>query len=223
MRKLQFVLSTFFILTLSPQVGFSLPISGNSGLDGLGAFVGNFTYTVTNNTSAQIVVDLKNASPTANDGFITGFVFNNPSNWITNVTLSTTDADFFLMGGTSFTNTISAAPFGNFDIGAGLSASNFNGSGSPHLGIAVGSTESFTFNLTGTNLSGLDELAFLSLFTETTSDNSAAFLVRFRGFGDGGSDKVPGNPNDPIPEPTTMLLFGAGLAGLVGTKFREKK
>lgn len=27
----------------------------------------------------------------------------------------------------------------------------------------------------------------------------------------------------PVPEPTTMLLFGTGLAGLVGTKLRKKK
>jgi hypothetical protein len=30
-------------------------------------------------------------------------------------------------------------------------------------------------------------------------------------------------PADPIPEPTTMLLFGTGLAGLAGTRIRKKK
>jgi len=32
---------------------------------------------------------------------------------------------------------------------------------------------------------------------------------------------APGS--EPVPEPTTMLLFGTGLAGLAGKKIRRKK
>jgi len=36
------------------------------------------------------------------------------------------------------------------------------------------------------------------------------------------SEKVPGNPNNPIPEPMTMLLFGTGLAGIAARARRRR-
>jgi len=42
------------------------------------------------------------------------------------------------------------------------------------------------------------------------------FVVRFRGFPDSGSDKVPNGPGEPgpVPEPGTLSLLGLGLASL---------
>jgi len=37
------------------------------------------------------------------------------------------------------------------------------------------------------------------------------------------SDAVIYNPAAPVPEPTTILLFGSGIAGLVGSRFKRKK
>jgi len=78
--------------------------------------VSPFSY---NTGTSILTVSLTNTSP-AGTGFLTAFVFNNPSDLITNVAF-TDDAVFTafdLIGGPSFQNSIDAQPFGNFDIGA---------------------------------------------------------------------------------------------------------
>jgi hypothetical protein len=42
--------------------------------------------------------------------------------------------------------------------------------------------------------------------------------VRYAGFEQTGGVVV-----DPVPEPATMILFGTGLAGLLGARFKRKK
>ena len=189
-----------------------VPISGSTGLASLGAWEGSLDYSYTNSTTAELEVKLKNTSPVSNGGYITAFVFNNPLNLITAASLTASDSDFSIIGPANFQNTINAMPFGQFDLGASTKNA-FQGGGAPQKGIAVGVEETFKFSLTGTNLDTLTENIFLDTLSEGNESDEGyqSFVVRFRGFEDGGSDKVPSTHS--MPEPGTLALFGIGAAG----------
>jgi hypothetical protein len=163
---------------------------------------------------------LTNTSPAANGGFLTGFVFNNPDNLITGVSLDT-DTNFELLFGN---DAVSGSPYGQFDLGAALGG-DFEGGGTPSDGLAVGETGTFTFTFSGTDLDTLSVADFFNTLS-TGGSQEAAFLVRFRGFENGQSDKVPGVPGEnppPVPEPATILMMGTGLTTLAGVLRRKLK
>ena len=207
-------------VALSTTAAVAVP-QNISGTGALGAFTGAFTYTVFDSSSAQISITIENVSPAPNGGYVTAFAFNNPGNQIGGVTLSSAPANFGLLFGD---NAVDASPNGNFDIGASTGG-GYQGGGMPQDGLGVGDLGVFVFDLTGAGLDLLTEDSFISELSVPPGigDGAEALVVRFRGFEDGGSDKVPGVfvpiPEIEVPAPAAMLLFGLGVLAL-GTRRR---
>lgn len=224
------------LLSLTPLTADTIDIYGNTAAStsNLGNFTGSITYNDTNATAAQLIIALTNTSPPANGGFLTAFVFNNPGDHITGVSL--TDPNF---KATLANNAISGSPFGQFDIAASLAgnpSSEFTDGGNPSNGLGVSQSGSFTFNLTGSGLDSLTAASFVSELSGGPGDGMGDqfFVARFRGFLNGGSDKVPGatggdptpppppppgggggDPPPPVPEPTAALLWMGIGCGVV--------
>jgi hypothetical protein len=197
-------------LMLAPSIAGAVPIViGGTGV--LGSFSGTFDYDPTTST---VDIVLNNDSATA--GFITAFLFNIPTGAnVTASVLTTSDNDF--LPGLLAADALSGQPFGQFDIGAASGGGSFEGGGAPQLGIAQFGSATFSFALTGTGLGALTAQDFLSTLSvpPVGAEGVQAFVVRFRGFPDNGSDKVPnGGPPPPIPEPGTLTLLGLGMASL---------
>jgi hypothetical protein len=184
-------------------------IASQLGLEGLGVFTGSLNYSFSSATAATLIVNITNSNATAAGGKLTAIAFNNPGNKITGVTVSSTLSTMKTrLGHSAYNNNISASPWGSFDIGVGVGSSWLSG-GSPNGGIQRGNSATFTFNLTGTGLNTLTTNSFIT----TTNSTGQFFAARFRGFNNGGSDKVAGI----IPEPAfyqmsaLLLLGGTGM------------
>ena len=187
--------------------------TGNS-TEGLGDFTGTIDYTFTGGDTGTLIIELTNTSNAANGGFITAFVFNiNSSDNGASATLtSTTDSDFENITGDG----LEAPPFGTFEAGAGLNG-DFTGGGNPSRGIAVGDTETFTFEVEASDAATLESRDFV------LGPNEFDFVVRFRGFENGGSDKVPGAPANiiPLPAPLVMAAIGLPMALVISRRMKR--
>lgn len=183
-----------------------LAFSGDTtaSTEGTGSnFAGTLDYSFNGGNSGTLVVSLTNTTPVSVGGYLTAFAFNVDSsdNSSTIALSNTTDADFLNA------QSVNAMPFGHdFKGGAGLGGV-FQGGGAPQPGIAIGVTETFTFNITAIDANALTEASFLE------GPYAYDFVVRFRGLTNGGSDKVP----TPTPGPVAL----AGIAGLMASRRRR--
>jgi len=163
----------------------------------LGAVNGSMDYTFVSGSLGKLTISLTNISPAPNGGKLTGLAFDIVSA-DTNASaslFSKTNANFVGM-----TN-VSAAPFGTFDAGAALGG-NWLGGGSPNGGIAVGGSATFVFNITATDASTRTAANFLG-------SGNDSLALRFRGFADGGSDKVLVPSAGPLSLAAGAFLFAA--------------
>lgn len=205
------------ILAAAPCRADTVPISGDTAnsTEGLGDFTGSITYTPTMGDMGSLIVSLTNTSPLANGGFLTAFIFN--------INSTDSDASAMLLSTDTATFTgisdVNGQPFGmNFDAGASATGGQFEGGGNPSGGLTVGATGNFEFKITADDAALLTAADFFS-----EGPNAFNFIVRFRGFEDNGSDKVPAGPggNGPIiPLPSAAALAGAGLFCLAGRRRR---
>lgn len=175
---------------------------------GLGDFSGTIEYNFLSGNNGQLIVSLTNTSEPTNGGFITALLFNigapERSGTDTASLVFTNYPDFVTIPGPG----INGSPYGLFDAGAGLGA-QFEGGGNPNLGVAVGQTGVFEFLVNSPFASVLSAASFIS------GPNDFNFLVRFRGFNDGGSDKVP------VPVPGSVFLLGLGAIAVSSRRRRH--
>ncbi|UCD74727.1 MAG: hypothetical protein JSV91_13185 [Phycisphaerales bacterium] len=202
-------LITACIFAASPALADSIEIvgDGSNSTEGLGSFSGLLSYEADPfATIGLLTVELTNTTAPDVGGYITGFLFN----------IASTDADASatLLGDPPPThpfeqctgNGLNGEPYGNpFDSGAALGG-EFLGGGDPTGGIAVGETGVFAFEVQADDAADLTALNFLE-----GGPYDFNFLVRFRGFANEGSDKVPAVV---VPLPAPMLMGGAGLLGV---------
>jgi hypothetical protein len=206
--------------------------TGTVASEGIGSFDGSVAYVYDNVANKySLVVSLTNTTTTTNPNYtnlkITGFVFNDNVSGLTLGPLvqNPTTLNFQLLPTSG--GTVSASPFGAYEHGAAIGG-DWLGGGSPTNGIGSGQTGTFTFTVTGPNLSGLGVTNFLS---EGGHGASAAyanepFVVRFKGQ---NSDKngaeiivdVGGStPETPLP---AAALGGIGLLGGMGVIRRRPR
>jgi hypothetical protein len=197
--------AAFISLAQSARADFiSIQSLNAQSTEGLGSFTGSMSYTPDpgNPALARLVISLTNTTaPASRGGFITGFAFNfDSSDPAATLTMESATYPFEEI------SDVSAPPFGTFDHGAALRG-KWTGGGSPNPGIPIGASGIFTFDVAASDARTLSANDFIAAGEGIHGRSSFGLAVRFRGFNNGGSDKVPGGA---VPAPGTLALIGLG-------------
>lgn len=203
MQSYQFKAPLMLVLCIVMALGMSNKASAdiinivadtNNSTEGLGNFSGTLQYDYLMGNMGLLTVMLNNTSDESNGGWITGLIFNFATN-DENASANLADATH------PFENAPwqNGAPFGDPFMGGAALGGDWLGGGDPGFGIAVGDSGTFSFDINATDA----ELLTAGSFLQGMFDYN--FLVRFKGFENGGSDKVPA-----VPAPGALVIFGLG-------------
>lgn len=170
-------------------------------MEGLGSFTAIVTYDYSSGTTASLTVLATNTSLASNGGYITGIALTGSGASAVSF-VSSNAANFHGLFGS-----VSANPFGTYQGGASTSSS-WEGGGAPSMGLAIGQSALFTFNLTDSAVNFASHTATTIL----TQVSGSGLVLRFRGFNNGGSDKVSGVVSTTVPAPGVLSAMALLVA-----------